>query len=255
MNHALIAAMAEAGETAESLAGRIGVDPKTAQRWVNPGRVPQPRHRSRVAAALGRDVEDLWPDILRRREPTWLREWIEYEREARLLRWFEPSLVPGLLQTERYARAVLSWGGLMTEDEVDERTRSRMERQAVLVSRRPPQFFAMLDESVLRRCVGDPAVMAEQCERLAALAERPHVHIQVVPASAGGHVGLAGGFILAKGPYGEAAHLDDRLRAHVVNGQDDIDTLVAAWEALRAVALPTTQTLSLIEEAAATWQT
>lgn len=255
MNHALIAAMAEAGETADSLASQVGVDPKTAQRWVNPGRVPQPRHRSRVAAILGRDVGDLWPDVLKRREPTWLREWIELEREARLLRWFEPALVPGLLQTERYARAVLSWGGLMTEDEVEDRTRSRMERQAILASPRPPQFFAMLDEAVLRRCVGDPTVMAEQCAQLAALAERPHVHIQVVPASAGAHAGLAGGFILAKGPYGEAAHLDDPLRAHVATAQEDIDTLVAKWEALRAVALPTTQTLSLIKEAAATWQT
>lgn len=254
VNHALIAAMAEAGETADSLAGRIGVDPKTAQRWVNPGRIPQPRHRSRVAAALGRDVGDLWPDVLRRREPTWLREWIEHEREARLLRWFEPALVPGLLQTEEYARAVLSWGGLMTEDEVAERARSRMERQAVLAGTRPPQFFAMLDEAVLRRCVGDPAVMVAQCERLMALAERPHVHIQVVPAGAGAHAGLAGGFILAKGPYGEAAHLDNPLRAHVATEQDDIDTVVAKWEALRAVALPTTQTLTLIKEVGAAWR-
>ncbi|MBF9133708.1 XRE family transcriptional regulator [Plantactinospora sp. S1510] len=255
MNHALQVAMVEAGKTAESLAGQIGVDSKTAARWVTPGRIPQTRHRAQVAAAVGRDVGDLWPDVLRRREPIWLREWIEFEREARLLRWFEPALVPGLLQTEAYARAVLGWGGLFNADEVEQRTRSRMDRQAILSGAKPPQFFAMVDEAVLRRCVGGPAVMVEQCAYLLRLAERPHVHIQSIPASAGGHVGLAGGFILAKGPSGEAAHLDNRLRAHVVSQQEDIDNLGEAWEAIRAVALPTEQTLSLIKEVAATWQT
>ncbi len=255
MNYALQVAMAEAGQTAESLAGQIGVDPKTAARWVTRGRIPQTRHRAQVAAAVGRDVGDLWPDVLRRRDPIWLREWIEFERDARLLRWFEPSLVPGLLQTEAYARAVLGWGGLFNADEVEQRTQSRMERQAILSGSRPPQFFVMVDEAVLRRCVGGPAVMAEQFAHLVQLAERPHVHIQAVPFSAGAHAGLAGGFILAKGPYGEAAHLDDPLQAHVATGQDDIDTLGEAWEAIRAVALPTEQTLSLIKEVAATWQT
>ncbi|MEN3614041.1 DUF5753 domain-containing protein [Plantactinospora sp. ZYX-F-223] len=255
MNHALKVAMAEAGQTAESLAGRIGVDPKTAARWVTPGRIPQTRHRAQVAEAVGRDVGDLWPDVLRRREPAWLREWLEIEREARLLRWFEPALVPGLLQTEAYARAVLGWGGLMTTDEVEQRTQSRMERQGILAGSKPPQFFVMVDEAVLRRCVGGPAVMAEQCDRLVQFAQRPHIHLQAVPATAGAHAGLAGGFILAKGPSGVAAHLDDPLRAHVVSQQDEIDTLEGKWEAMRAVALPTGQTLSLIKEVAATWQT
>ena len=255
MNHALRAALDSAGLTTETLAAHVGVDPKTSARWLNEGRIPHARTRQAAADALGRAISDIWPDTSRRHDPTWLREWLEYEREARLLRWFEPALVPGLLQTEAYARAVLGWGGLSTEDEVEERTVSRMERQAILAGQKPPQFFAMLDEAILRRCVGSPPVMAEQCLHLMRLAERPHVHIQVVPMSAGGHVGLAGGFILAKGPSGEAAHLDDRLRAHVVNKVDDIDTLVAAWEAIRAEALPTPQTFNLIKEAAATWQT
>nr|MDT0659965.1 DUF5753 domain-containing protein [Micromonospora sp. DSM 115978] len=255
MNHALHDAMTEAGQTAESLAGRIGVDPKTAARWVNPGRVPQTRHRARVAALVKREVADLWPDVLRRREPTWLREWIECERDARLLRWFEPALVPGLLQTEAYARAVLAWGGLFNEDEVDQRTTSRIERQAILTRVKPPQFFAMIDEAVVRRCVGSPSIMLEQCEHLVRTAGRPNVHLQVVPASAGAHAGLAGGFILAKGPYGDAAHLDNPLRADVVNKSDDIDSLIAKWEAIRAWALPTTQTIDLIKKVATTWQT
>lgn len=221
----------------------------------DPGRIPQTRHRTQVAALVNRNVEDLWPDVLKRRDPTWLREWIEHERETRLLRWFEPNLVPGLLQTEAYARAILEWGGLMPADEVEQRTESRIERQAILSGPRPPQFFAMLDEAALRRNVGGHAVMAEQSRHLAQLAERPHIHIQVVPLSVGGHIGLAGGFILTKGPFGAAGHLDNLVRADVASKQDDIDTLEAAWEALRAVALPTQQTLALIKEVGATWQT
>lgn len=255
MNRALQIAMAETGHTADSLAGQIGVDPKTAARWVTRGRVPQTRHRARVAELVGRDVGDLWPDVLRRREPPWLREWIEFEREARLLRWFEPALIPGLLQTEAYARAVLGWGGLMPADEVEQRAESRIERQAILTGPRPPQFFAMIDEAALRRCVGSSAVMVEQSRHLAELAERPHVHIQAVPLSAGAHAGLAGGFILAKGPSGGVAHLDDPLQARVVSKPEDIDTLEAKWEAIRAVALPTPLTLALITEVATTWQT
>jgi len=247
--------MVESGQTAESLAAQIGVDPKTAARWVTRGRIPQTRHRNQVAEAVGRDVGDLWPNVLRRREPTWLREWIELEREAHLLRWFEPALIPGLLQTEAYARAVLGWGGLMHADEVDERTESRIERQGILAGRRPPQFFALIDEAALRRNVGGAAVMAEQSEHLVQLAARPHIHIQAVPFAAGAHAGLAGGFILAKGPSGGVAHLDDPLQARVVSKAEDIDTLEAKWEAIRAVALPTALTLDLITEVATTWQT
>src|SRR4051812_1224418 len=105
MNHTLIAAMAQAGETADSLAGQVGVDPKTAQRWVNPGRVPQPRHRSQVATILDRDVGDLWPDVQKPREPVWFRPWADIEREAVVLRAYQLAWVPGLLQTEAYARA------------------------------------------------------------------------------------------------------------------------------------------------------
>jgi hypothetical protein len=68
MNHAFVAALAEACETAESLADRIGLHPKTVARWANPGRIPQTRHRAEVAQILRKDVAELWPDVLNRRE-------------------------------------------------------------------------------------------------------------------------------------------------------------------------------------------
>lgn len=133
----------------------------------------------------------IWEDLVKADSaPVWLREWIEHEREARLLRWFEPFLVPGLLQTEAYARAILEWGGLFEPGEVDQRVSSRIERQAILSGPKPPQFFAILDEAVLHRSVGDRDIMARQCEHLIACASRPHIHVQVVPYDVGGHAGL-----------------------------------------------------------------
>lgn len=147
--------------------------------------------------------------------PVWLRDWIVIERETTSLRWYEPAFVPGLLQTENYARATLRAGGLLTPDEVEQRVMSRLERQDILTRERPPQFVAVLDEAVLRRTVsGDRSLMAEQLEHLAKCAEQPHAQILVVPAEVGVYPGLQGGFILAALSDGSvAAHLDHQVRA------------------------------------------
>ena len=188
------------------------------------------------------------------RAPVWLRDWIIFEREATLLRWFQPLLVPGLLQTEAYARSVLEWGGLLDPAEVEQRVASRMERQAILAKPRPPTVIAIIDEGVLHRLVGTPAVMADQCAHLLASAVLPNVHLHVVPAAAGAHPGLAGPFILGKGHDFEVAHVDNNLHAQIVDRRAAVDTLIRKWEAIRGEALPRTQTIDRIREVAPTWQ-
>ncbi|MFD0971638.1 DUF5753 domain-containing protein [Plantactinospora endophytica] len=254
MNREFQRAMVESGQTAESLAGRIGVDPKTAARWVTHGRIPQTRHRSKVAELVGRDVLDLWPDVLKRREPVWLRGWIEWEREATALRWYELAWVPGLLQTEAYARATLA-GESLTADETDRLVSSRVGRQAILQRDRPPLFVAVMDESVLRRHVdGDKALMREQLERIIACAQLPAVQVHVVPANVGMYPGLGGPFILADLPDGvRAAHVDSQVRAQIVDGTADIATLARRWERIRGKALSEEQSLDLLREVARSW--
>jgi transcriptional regulator with XRE-family HTH domain len=171
VNEALRVAMAEAGETVESLAEKVRVDPKTAARWLASGRIPHPRTRVAVAEVLRRDAADLWPEPFRRRDLPWFRPWAELEQDASGIRWYEPLLVPGLLQTEDYARAVLNTGGLVAPSEVDEIVASRIERQGVLCRDSPPQLVAVIDEVVLRRPVGDGSVMAGQLAHLASVAE------------------------------------------------------------------------------------
>ncbi|MEU8327272.1 helix-turn-helix transcriptional regulator [Micromonospora sp. NPDC048839] len=187
-------------------------------------------------------------------DPEWLREWIELEREATLLRWYEPAYIPGILQTEAYARASLA-DGLLPADEVERRVASRLERQAALIRDNPLPLVAVLDVMVLRRQMnGHAGVMREQVDHLIKMAELPHVQILVVAEDAGVYPGLQGGFILATLPDGTVvAHLDHQVEARVVNQPDRLATLQRVWEAVRGEALSRRQSLELIKEAAQTW--
>ncbi len=119
--------------------------------------------------------------------PPALREFAAYEAEAVALWTFEHSLVPGLLQTEAYARAVLERHPHVTAEQVTERVAARLARQA-LDRDEPPLFWVLLDESVLHREIGGAKIMCDQLSQLADMARRPTVTVQVVPR-AGAHVG------------------------------------------------------------------
>lgn len=242
MNEAVRLAMAERGETAESLAEKVGVDPKTAGRWVTPGRIPQSRHRATVAQVLHRNVEELWPEVLRRRELPWFRPWAEAERDATSLRSFECAVLPGLLQTEAYARAVLSSGPL-GGDEVEGHVAARLKRQAAVFERsRPPLTVFVIDEMALRR--GDPGIMRPQLDHLVEMAQRPFVMVHVLPLHAGLHPGQAGAFVIASlDGRPDVAYLDDQAEGRVI---DDVAGLWRTWDTLRSVALPRDLSMALL---------
>jgi transcriptional regulator with XRE-family HTH domain len=187
--------------------------------------------------------------------PVWLRDWIVFEREATMLRWFEQSVIPGLLQTEAYARALLKGGSLLTDAEIERVVGSRLDRQSILSQPEPPTFIAIIDENVLHREIGDASIMAGQCEHLLARAAEPHIQLHVIPASVGAHAGMGGPFIIATGSEIEAGHLDNALQAQIVDQRTAVDRLVRRWEAVRGEALPRSQTAMLIKEVTAKWQT
>src|SRR6185437_606986 len=121
------------------------------------------------------------------------------EAQARRLRSFEPMVVPGLLQTEAYARAILSTRVGSTAEELDEAVAARIGRQRILDREHPPELWVILDEMVLRRPVGGPEIMREQLAHLTQAARRPHIVIQVIPLAAGAHEGMRGGaFVIAE---------------------------------------------------------
>jgi transcriptional regulator with XRE-family HTH domain len=105
-------------------------------------------------------------------------------------------LVPGLLQTPAYARAVIAAAGTDPPADVERRIELRLRRQQLLTRPRPPRLHVLLDEAALRREVGGPEVLAEQLDRLAALAAEDHVLLQVLPFGAGAYTAMGVGFTL-----------------------------------------------------------
>ncbi|MEU6021418.1 helix-turn-helix transcriptional regulator [Micromonospora sp. NPDC047134] len=199
----------------------------------------------------------LWDELVKGdSSPVWLREWLrQIEQEATALRWYEHSFVPGLLQTEGYARATFRAAGTPLS-QLDQRVAARMQRQGVLDRDPSPQLFVVLDEMVLRRACGGPDVMAEQIEHLLSFAEQPLVRLQIVPLSAGIYSGLAGAFILADLPDGSRAGCTDHQLESQTTGQpDSIARLALVWDAVQGEALPVGQSLDMLKEAAKIWAT
>jgi transcriptional regulator with XRE-family HTH domain len=187
--------------------------------------------------------------------PGWFTPWPDYEAQATALRWYEPLVIPGILQTEDYARAVLRTRVGDTDEEIDEMVAARMARQSIFSKDKPPTVWVVLDEGVLRRPVGGKHVMREQLNRLAESARLPNVVIQIIPVSAGAHEGLRGGaFIVAEfKDHPLVAYQDTAVQGQIIDGSDDIGSLMMLWDTLRSVALPRAASLELIEEVAKTW--
>jgi len=198
--------------------------------------------------ALTELYEILSVHLRRRAYPGWFAGWPDKEAQARRLRWFEPLVVPGLLQTEAYARAILSTRMGATREELDEAVAGRMERQRILGRGHPPELWVILDEAVLRRPVGGPDVMRDQLVRLVEAGRRPNIAIQVVPFGAGAHEGLRGGaFIVADfDAAATIAYQDAASSGQIIEDADEIDALAVTWDTLRLDALPRTASISLI---------
>jgi transcriptional regulator with XRE-family HTH domain len=204
-------------------------------------RVPTPEFAQRCDEALG------LPGTLARLQqharmtplPSWFRPYAEVERMATQLRLFEHSLVPGLLQTPDYARAVLATRPDVTQDELSELVASRLDRQQVLVRDRPPRLWVVLDEGVLHRQVGGARVMQDQLLHLATLSHRPGITIEVVPYSAGAHSGLLGACAIADtGDRSPVVYLETLAEGFVTEAPATVGSVLLTFETLRSEALP-----------------
>jgi len=183
--------------------------------------------------------------------PGWFRPWAEVEAEATALRWYEPLLIPGLLQTEDYARAILAAGPGINGDDLEDRVAGRMARQSVLERRDPPHLWCVLDEAVLRRPVGGAKVMRTQLEHLAGLAGRPRTTVQVIPASAGAHAGLLGAFIIADVDGSPSmVYLETSAEGQDTDSPTVLAHVTLRFDTLRAEALPRAASRDLIMKVA-----
>ncbi|MGW4779431.1 DUF5753 domain-containing protein, partial [Streptomyces filamentosus] len=134
--------------------------------------------------------------------PGWFSMYVSLEGAASLIRSYEPQFVPGLFQTEEYARAILrsgavGGGGDAREEDIARHVALRMERQSLLTREDAPKFWVIMDETVFRRPVGDgPEVMRDQLDRLLEASELPNVTLQIAEFASGHHPGTYGPFVL-----------------------------------------------------------
>ncbi|MGI5466218.1 helix-turn-helix domain-containing protein [Streptomyces sp. CA-132043] len=136
-----------------------------------------------------------WWHSYRDAVPSWFTAFVSLETDAKTLRTYDPQYITGLLQTPGYARAVLR-GGLPngSEEELTRRVELRLRRQSLLERQDAPTLWVVMEEAVLHRQVGSPEVMREQIERLLDVSELAHISVDIVPFTAGAHVGACAPF-------------------------------------------------------------
>ncbi len=185
------------------------------------------------------------------RLPDWLQAYIGLEDDAVAVRDFSLELIPGLLQTEAYARAVHI--GPMPSGEVSRRVAARMQRQTRLTAPDPLTLTTVLSEAAVSRTLAMGDVGIEALGHITAIAKQPNISVRVLPFSAGVHQSMAGSFTLlsfAPGVSPPVAYQEYAVGGHLVDDQDDVQQLSDLHDELRDQALSCDESLELISELA-----
>lgn len=250
-----------AGMTQEQLAKLMGYSASVIAKLETCRTVPSPQHADRADEALGTPgtFRRLRQAMINGAYEPWVRAFLDMEERATALRNWESVVVPGLLQTEAYARGVLR-GARPTDSDaaIEQLVTARMARQDIWGrdDPEPPVLSAILGEAVLRQRVGDVPVMYEQLGRLVEAAENPRITIQVMPFTAAAHPGLLGPFVVASFENGpDAAYLDSVLDGQVSERRKEVAQAGLLYDTLAREALsPGASTELIMKVAEETWR-
>ncbi|MET9441590.1 DUF5753 domain-containing protein [Streptomyces sp. NPDC006610] len=209
-------------------------------------KVPTREFSERVDAALGTDgmFSRLVGLVLRSQLPSWFQPYAEMEAKAAYISTYQAQLVHGLLQTKRYARAVL---GIRGDHDLDSQAAARLDRQRILHQDQPPAMWVVLGEAVLHQEVGGRGVMREQLAHLLAMQKRRWLEIQVLPFEAGAHSGLMGSFNLLrfeKDP--DIVYTEDFVQGHMTANPEAVREGSVRYDHLQAAALSVDDSAALI---------
>ncbi len=233
--------------------GRTGPHPNDVRVMLDVYGVTNPVQREALVQ-LAKDARQRgWWYSYRDVLPSQYEFFIGLEAEATSIQTFELAVVPGLLQIEDYARALVRGGPLeLDSDEIERLVEVRMTRQQVLANPDRPQLWAILDEAAIRRVVGGPAVMRAQLQHLVTLSEQGKTTIQVVPYSVGAHPGTAASFIILG--FAEPGEIDvvymETIGGNIsVDKPEEVQHYATAFDHLRAVALSPDGTRAMLHAA------
>ena len=184
--------------------------------------------------------------------PQWFRAYVDLESAATLIRTYEGQLIPGLLQTEDYMRAVV--GGAQLEEspeEAERRVRLRLGRQALLERPGAPRLWAVVDEAALRRPVGGREVLRAQLERLIEATKLPNVTLQVLPFAAGAHPAMVGAFSVlrfADQELPDVVYLEHLTNAVYLDKREEVERYLGVMEKLCVGSKPPDKTVEVLDE-------
>lgn len=241
---------AGAGLNTRDAAKRIGISSASLNRSELGIRMPEPEEVSALLVVYGvtglerERVLELaraanasgWWEISGNALPTQLPTLITFESQATKITNFEPLVVPGLMQTQAYMRAVMERFGA-PETDADARVSARAGRQTVLTRKHAPRYLAIVDEAALRRPFGGPKVMADQMRRMVEIADLPNVTLQVIPFDRGGYP-VYGPY--AKLEFGKApaiVHLEHKQASGFLDRPEDTGPFQHLTDTLRVAAL------------------
>ena len=186
--------------------------------------------------------------VAREAYPAFFAPVIPFERDALRIHGWQLGVVPGLLQTEDYARALIRSGRPMdSQERIDQLVAARMARQEVVATDNPPMLWYVLDESVVRHIVGGPAVMGAQLDKLLEVSAGPGIVLQVLPYAADNHAGADGPISLyefAECP--SVCYTECYGGGRIVEGRVEVAELMTVISLIRAAALPERESRALI---------
>ncbi|MGI8312435.1 helix-turn-helix domain-containing protein [Saccharopolyspora hattusasensis] len=264
LSHALREARREHGISTRELADRLSIDQSHLSRIETGKRVPSVETTAMILAILRTSPEERERILALARnasEPNWLTVGIpgipqqlagawECERAASSITGWHPCLIPGLLQTTEYARAIVVASARLDslpQHEIESRVMIKVARRDVLASRNPVRFNALIAEAALREPIGPADAMAEQLRHLIKVAEQPNVSIQVVPQRAGWHPGSPGPFVFYEfKDTPPVVHFEHHSSGAFNQDEDDIRAYRKAIDEMSRIALGQAEAIDLI---------
>ncbi|MFJ8477937.1 helix-turn-helix domain-containing protein [Kitasatospora sp. NPDC094011] len=235
--------------------GRYGMRANDVGILLDVYQVTDPETRDALATLAREGKRRVWwqpySDVISQRYASF----ISFEAEAVSIRNFESSLLPGLLQTADYARALIrQLEPEATPDEINALVDVRLARQNATLRREEPlKLWAIVDETALRRLIGSRAIMAKQLQQLAAASREPHVTLQVVPFSAGAHAGVHGSFAVLEFPVRgdlDVVYTEALTSSLYLERDSDVAAYDQAFDRLRAAALDVAPSRRLVAQIA-----
>lgn len=250
-------------------AEQLGRDPGMLSRWETGERTPRPDQVAQILALLGVNG-DQFEEIIHLTEGTQASQWLavslperrrqfeallDLEQSATKITEVGPLLVPGLLQTTAYIRAIMT-GGSVPLGEIAARVAVRVGRKEILARPNPVHLAALIGEAALHQVIGNREIMAEQLRYILEMTRRSNVDARVIPYGSGWHPGLEGPFLLVESKHATpVVQLENRRTVLFLHEDDDVDTYRRAIEMISREAMSSDDSTSLIAEYVNRWET